>query len=59
MSRASPRLATAINTWITQEWERSLDRISNDPTIEAFSRMSDQGFIGEIEDSSGVVIGEF
>jgi hypothetical protein len=27
--------------------------------IKAFSRMSDQGFIGETEASSGVVIGEF
>jgi hypothetical protein len=29
-----------------------------DTTIEAFSRMSDQGFIGEIEASSGVVISQ-
>jgi hypothetical protein len=39
------------------EWSR--DRVSSDATIEAFSRMSDQGFIGETEASSGVVIGEF
>jgi hypothetical protein len=34
-------------------------RVSSDATIEAFSRMSDHGFIGETEASSGVVIGEF
>jgi hypothetical protein len=33
-------------------------RVSSDATFEAFSRMSDQGFIGETEASSGVVIGE-
>jgi hypothetical protein len=60
---ASPRLvccqATAIRTLITQEWEGSRDRVSINATIEAFSRMSDQGFIGETETSPGVVIGEF
>jgi hypothetical protein len=57
--------ATAINTWMTQEWG-SRDRVSsnvkcfnNDATIEVFSRMSYQGFIGETEASSGRVIGEF
>jgi hypothetical protein len=34
-------------------------RVSSDATIEAFSRMSDQGFIGEIEASSGGVISQF
>jgi hypothetical protein len=42
---------------MTQEWGPS-DRASSDATIEAFFRMSDQGFIGETEASSGVVIGE-
>jgi hypothetical protein len=34
-------------------------RVSSDATIEAFCRMSDEGFIGETEASSGGVIGEF
>jgi hypothetical protein len=34
-------------------------RFNSDATIEAFSRMSDQGLIGETEASSGVVIGQF
>jgi hypothetical protein len=33
--------------------------VSSDATIEAVSHMSDQGFIGETEASSGVFIGEF
>jgi hypothetical protein len=51
---------------MTQEGERSRDhvgsdvtRFNSDATIEAFSRVSDQGFIGETEASSGVVIGKF
>jgi hypothetical protein len=32
---------------------------NSDVTIEAFSRISDQGFIEETEASFGVVIGEF
>jgi hypothetical protein len=36
----------------------SRDRVSSDATIEAFSRMSDQRFIGETEASSGGVIEE-
>jgi hypothetical protein len=60
---ASPRLLccqpTAINTWMTQEGGGSRDRVSSDATTEAFSHMSDQGFIGETEASSGVVISQF
>jgi hypothetical protein len=33
-------------------------RVSSAATIKAFSRMSDQGFIGETETSSGVVISQ-
>jgi hypothetical protein len=44
---------------MTQDWEGSRDRISSDATIDAFTRMSDQGFIENTAASSGVVIGEF
>jgi hypothetical protein len=44
---------------MTQEWGRVSDRVSSDTTIEAFSRVSDQGFKGETEASSGGFIVEF
>jgi hypothetical protein len=39
--------------------EGSCDRVSSDTTIEVFSRMSDQVFIGETEARFVGVIGEF
>jgi hypothetical protein len=64
-SRASPRLArcqaTAINTWMMQEWEwvtwppRVPQWRNNRRAL--FSHVSDQGFIGETE--ARVVLGEF
>jgi hypothetical protein len=69
-SRASPRLvccqATAINTWMTQEWGRvtwprqhwrhAFQQWRNKWSV---SRVPVQGFIGETEASSGGVIGQF
>jgi hypothetical protein len=67
-SRASPRLLPGNSHKHLDDARAGKDHVTASPvtsrvrrnaTIEAFSRMSDQGFIGETEDSSGVVVGEF
>jgi hypothetical protein len=62
-SRASPCLvfsqAAAINTWMTQGWGRVTWPRQQWRNNLSVSRVSDQGFIGETEANSGVVIGEF
>jgi hypothetical protein len=59
---AWPRLvccqATAIKTWMTQEWG-SQDRVNSDATIKDFSRMSYQGFIGVRSRGDQAVLEEF
>jgi hypothetical protein len=58
-SRALPRIASPRllpgNSYKHLDDPRvgSRERVSSDATTEAFSRMSDQGFIGETEASSG------
>jgi hypothetical protein len=42
-----------------QEWKGSRDRVISDAIFDAFYRMSVQGFVGEREANSGVVVGEF
>jgi hypothetical protein len=68
---ATPRLArcqaTALNTWMTQEWgwvtwprqqwRHAFPQWRNSRRA-LFSRMSDQGFIGETEARLQVVLGE-
>jgi hypothetical protein len=54
-SRASPRSlpGNSYKHLDNTSGEGSRDHISSAVTIKAFSRMSDQGFIGETEASSG------